>query len=338
MDVPGEKLLIKMWESLADRGIGSLLKPWQMRRESRAQLETRRNEMLLLAQAEKEAEEIRAGKKKVVETDRKSLMLLSSDAEVIDGRAEPVLDMGALMHAAEESKRANAVREEINVAKTILQAEDILSADPSEATEHPIDADWLYRWRDCAAQVSSDELQSLWAKVLAGEVKSPGAHSLRTLDFLKNLSRAEAEQIQRLCPYVVNGQFIFTYGEMANSPTTSIDFLMQMQELGLISGVGGVGLTITWKPNGGGALFVQYLLMHNRAVVARTTDLTKVLTLTMYRVTPLGMQVLALSPMPASEPYVQAIAEAVKAQGFDAYTAVSVAVPGGRHILNEVKV
>ena len=52
MDVPGEKLLIKLWETIADKGIGSLLKPWQMRREGRAAIGVCREELLALAQAE----------------------------------------------------------------------------------------------------------------------------------------------------------------------------------------------------------------------------------------------------------------------------------------------
>lgn len=316
MEVPGEKLLIKMWESLADRGVGSLLKPWQHRRECRAQLEARRNELLLIAQAEKEADEVRAGKKKVVETGGGALLLLPNDAEVIDGRAEPVLEMGRLLAAAEKASRADALREHINVAQTIVLTEQLLSGDASAPSDKSIDGDWLYRWRDCAAKVSTEELQSLWAKVLAGEVKAPGAYSLRTLDFLKNLSRAEAEEIQKLCPYVVNGQYILTYGEMAKGPHVSIEFPMRMQELGLISGAGGLGLTVTSKSNG--PAFVQVLQLNGYMIFARSADPTKTLTLTIYRVTPLGTQVLALNPVAAEESYVRAIAEAIKSQGFNA--------------------
>ena len=39
MEAPGEKLIIKLWESIADKGIGSLLKPWQIRREGRASID-----------------------------------------------------------------------------------------------------------------------------------------------------------------------------------------------------------------------------------------------------------------------------------------------------------
>ncbi|AFT85069.1 DUF2806 domain-containing protein [Paraburkholderia phenoliruptrix] len=341
MDVPGEKLLIKMWESLADRGIGSLLKPWHHRRESRAQLEVRRNELLLIAQAEKDAEEIRAGKKKVVEAGGGSLLILSNDQEVIDGRAEPVLEMDRLLVAADRSRRADALREEINVAKTLAQTEQLLSGDNSEPGDAKIETDWLYRWRDCAAQVSTEELQSLWAKVLADEVKAPGAFSLRTLDFLKNLSRTEAEEIQGLCPFVVNGQIILTYGEMEVAPTANIDYPMRMQELGLISGAGGGGLSVTWRHNGPGTMFVHHLIMNGRAVTARTSDLSKALMLGMYRVTPLGTQVLSLNPAPAPEPYVQAVAQAVKNMGFETSVATCIPMagrPGQFHLINEQKV
>ena len=38
MTWPGEGLLIKLWETLAEKGIGGLLKPWQMKREAFAQI------------------------------------------------------------------------------------------------------------------------------------------------------------------------------------------------------------------------------------------------------------------------------------------------------------
>ena len=63
MEAPGEKLIIKLWESIADKGIGSLLKPWQIRREGRASIDVKRDELLALAQAEADAAAIRSGQK-----------------------------------------------------------------------------------------------------------------------------------------------------------------------------------------------------------------------------------------------------------------------------------
>lgn len=39
MDIPGEKLVIKMWESLIDKGVGGVLQPWQERRVGECRLE-----------------------------------------------------------------------------------------------------------------------------------------------------------------------------------------------------------------------------------------------------------------------------------------------------------
>ena len=59
---PGEALLIKMWESLVDRGIGGLLRPWQMRREASALTDVHAEEKLKLAQTEMDLHEILGGR------------------------------------------------------------------------------------------------------------------------------------------------------------------------------------------------------------------------------------------------------------------------------------
>ena len=47
--------------------------------------------------------------------------------------------------------------------------------------------------------MSSEELQTLWGRTLAGEIKSPGSYSLRTLDFLKNLSHKPGVPDRQAC-------------------------------------------------------------------------------------------------------------------------------------------
>jgi len=45
LEAPGENLLIKLWETLADKGIGSLFKPWQIKREGKATAEVQAEAM-----------------------------------------------------------------------------------------------------------------------------------------------------------------------------------------------------------------------------------------------------------------------------------------------------
>ena len=66
MDFPGEKLVARLWETVADKAVGSLFRPWQIRREGKAHSEVRREEMLVLAQAERDATEIRSGKARLL--------------------------------------------------------------------------------------------------------------------------------------------------------------------------------------------------------------------------------------------------------------------------------
>ena len=55
-----------------------------------------------------------------------------------------------------------------------------------------------------ARLVSDDEMQRLWAKVLAGEVNKPGSFSKRTLEFPSTLEKDEAHLFTRLCSFVVS--------------------------------------------------------------------------------------------------------------------------------------
>ena len=204
MDMPGEKLLARLWETV-DNAVCGLLSPWQIRRVGRARSAVVREQQLVLAQAEREAEDIRVG--------RKALTADGQLVEVTDRGAEdlPRDDNAAFATLAAATQRNLLSREmhrEVNVGKAVLQAVAELENDPQEPPGGRVEEDWLTRWRDSASQVSAEELQTLWGRVLAGEIKSPGTFSLRTLEFLKNLSKEDARRIEKLAPFVVD-DFVF---------------------------------------------------------------------------------------------------------------------------------
>ncbi|MEY4705328.1 MAG: hypothetical protein RL042_1533 [Nitrospirota bacterium] len=134
MELPGEKLIVKLWETLTEKGIGSLLSPWQIKREGRARNEVRREELLTIAQVELEVADIRAGRKRF---DLPGSVRLISGTTVgpatahVDAadRAEPTLNFQAVAKLALSYNAADAVREEINTSKAVVCAEDILSND-----------------------------------------------------------------------------------------------------------------------------------------------------------------------------------------------------------------
>ena len=165
-------------------GIGSLahsiltpsLRPWQAKRQAQAdKIAAGGQAGALLIQADAQA------------TARK--MLLSEDADVTGelGIAEAVTQKIQF----QERKRL------LNVQSVVAQAADELGDALVEDSEP--DHDWTARFFNDVQDVSSEQMQSLWARVLAGEVIRRGSTSLRTLGILKNLDRTTADHFRTLC-------------------------------------------------------------------------------------------------------------------------------------------
>ena len=73
----------------------------------------------------------------------------------------------------------------------------------SESDDKKISFDWFMRFFEEAGNISDEQVQDLWAKVLAGEIKSPGSFSLRFIETLRTLSKDEAEILQEISSYAV---------------------------------------------------------------------------------------------------------------------------------------
>lgn len=316
MDWPGEKLVIRLWETMAEKGIGSLLRPWQIRREGRAHTEVRREELLLLAQAEKDAEAIRSGQVRLLPDGKLEADLISPPAHSIDrdtvrggGLMPPIAQLAAGAVVAE------AVRKEVNVGRALIQAEAELSGDTQEPPATKPDDDWLFRWRDSASAVSSQELQQLWGRVLAGEIKAPGQFSLRTLEFLRNVSQDEAKAIEKLSKAAI-GDVIYRNDALLQGVGIDFQFLLAMQELGVVSGVESIGIQMTLKTTKPGS-YVHLFLGHDRALLVTHADESKELKIPIYQITSIGKQILKLGAAGADITLLTGVGQELCKQGFD---------------------
>ncbi|HLN94046.1 MAG TPA: DUF2806 domain-containing protein [Flavobacterium sp.] len=104
-----------------------------------------------------------------------------------------------------ETKRQNNIDNVSQIAAEQLGQEQTVS-------DEPVDEDWTSRFFNIVEDVSDEEMQQLWGRILAGEVKQPKSYSLRTLELLKNLSKREAEVFSRASNFVIssyNSPFLF---------------------------------------------------------------------------------------------------------------------------------
>ncbi|WP_422881732.1 DUF2806 domain-containing protein [Pantoea agglomerans] len=109
----------------------------------------------------------------------------------------------------------------------------------NSVSEVPLDEDWITTFFSNIENVSSESMQQLWGRILAGEIKSPGAYSLRTLDFMRTLSQAEAETIEKVSHYVCSFQRVlfipsFCKDWLRDEKGVGIRQFMDLNELGLL--------------------------------------------------------------------------------------------------------
>jgi hypothetical protein len=232
--IPGERLMIKIWGTVTEGGIGGLLSPWQIKRVGKARAEARRDEILLLAQASRDAADITAGRKS---RDDKGNLIDSTPADVLPSLST---SLHPLLERLRQEQDRRLLERAINITAIIAMAEKEASSVPDvDVSDESVDPDWFTRWRANAEEVREDQMRCLWARILAGEVQRPGKFSLHTLDFMRRVSKEDAELIARLAPFVTAERDFFYNHDyidpvLANNQL-GLHELMELQNLGVLA-------------------------------------------------------------------------------------------------------
>ncbi len=238
----GENLLIKVIDTL-EKGIGAYAKPWQTIRDATARTEARRKEILILAQAEKESEEIRAGTKAVdnngdiialpAPADNSSELQLMTDEN-------PSNDIFGFMQSYERQKLVLGLKRSINLRKIgVFAQEEADYSKEEEVSDEPVDPDWFARWRNLAQDVSKEEMQRLWGRVLTGEVRKPATFSIHSLDFLSRMNVDDANLLYKLAPLVFNEAIFKIMEEPMKKQCITFEDFIYLDDLGILSGTSG---------------------------------------------------------------------------------------------------
>lgn len=121
----------------------------------------------------------------------------------------------------------------------------------------PVDSDWISAFFDSVANISTEQMQKLWGKLLAGEVKCPGSFSLRTLSALKNLTQNEALAFKKISYYVLKcpGDYSKTFDDLFILSDKDLDgygipfsAILPLNEAGLLLVNSTVSVGFTLKP------------------------------------------------------------------------------------------
>ena len=114
------------------------------------------------------------------------------------------------------------------IGKTVLELGD----KNSDSTEE-VDEDWYTRFFNIVEDVSDEQLQSLWARILAGEVLKPRTYTYRFLSVLSNISKNEFEIILKIAPFV-SGDIIINDQRQLISKDISYHEIDILEDMGVL--------------------------------------------------------------------------------------------------------
>lgn len=179
--------------------------------------------------------------------------LAKADVDADTIRAKGALEIAELVARAGYRVDGRELRRQVNLeaitGRAIQQLQEPSAA--SEAAPKPVDPDWMAEFVNSAQDVSNDEMQSLWARILAGEVKVSGSFSRRTLAAVRVMSREDADRLTRFCSFVwwIGGAAFAVHDpnseDLFRQAAVVYGTLMALRVTGLIAaeGLGPAGVT-----------------------------------------------------------------------------------------------
>lgn len=122
-----------------------------------------------------------------------------ADSAVIqaEGRAQ----VQELEARAIERLRKREGRRQQNIESITVKAYKALPP-PEQISEEPVSEDWTSRFFEECQDISDEQMQQIWARIMAGEVARPGSFSPRTLSIVRDLTKHDAALFTKLCQFV----------------------------------------------------------------------------------------------------------------------------------------
>jgi uncharacterized repeat protein (TIGR03899 family) len=281
----------------------------------------------------KKLAEARAEEMKIISTAVKENFLLTGGIEykentlAISSPKEPqkelpessrleLLTSPTLEERTKERMNFQEAKKQLNIESVTAYAAEQLKNEPPVSDE-PLDEDWKTRFFNIAEDISSDEMQALWGRILAGEIKQPKSYSMRTLELLRNLNKKEAECFMKFGQLAITSSktsFIINFkGEALLEEKYKLTFAerLLLEELGLVT-ANDLQFEIRANPeNDGQAVFT----IGNVCVVASRKKGTPKQSLPVLVFTKIGQELLQLIETTPQLDYIQLLAKKIRREG-----------------------
>lgn len=298
-DIVGLSQPLSKLIEVVSSGIGNISKPYLIRKTADAKA----YELEIIAKA---IEQNNTALKQIEYDDAKIKLILQK--ENISDKA--VQEYKALADRASQRTQYREYKKQINVEKTVSQAAEELATD-KEVPNEILNEDWINRYFNIIEDISSEEMQNLWGKILAGEIRHPRTYSLRTLDILRNITPPEAEIFCNVAAFaLISNDKAFIMHEKAfleNEMGIKFTDLLLLKDLGLLFPN---ELEFSFAPCDKET--TSHLIWGDTIIVAKRSNSTPKIPIEVTLFTQTGKELLTLAKKPLNEPYLKKIGAKIK--------------------------
>lgn len=143
-----------------------------------------------------------------------------------------------LIRRAQTRVMADEIRKQNNLEHIAIMTIEDLENQPKQ-NDIPIDEDFLSEFKEDAGRIHKEEMQRIWAKILANEIRNPGTYTPKDLLTLRSLNKELAQEFLSLVPYILgkeNGDHLFLFGEADSLEKAGISysFIRNLSQEGLL--------------------------------------------------------------------------------------------------------
>ena len=315
LKVPAIEKLIDYGATGVGAIAGPLLSPWKASREGKAKL--------IAAETDAKVREIHA------RTDAHALKIIAE----AQSEARAYLPSDSDVHGTLDITREGIAQSiEFQGRKRLANARAVLEAaadelGDKEVNDHDPDPDWTARFFGYVQDVSAEDMQKIWAKILAGEVESPGRTSLRTLDTLRNMIMREAAMFRDICDHIILEDALFYDDSVKHLVSLKYSNFLHLQDCGLITTTQNLVKEIRWHL----AEEIVYMLSVDAILVKRNPGAATPLKVPEIKLTAAGLELFQITQCRPNMAYLQAFAKFLNSQGGELfYLEGVVQLPDGR--------
>lgn len=170
----------------------------------------------------------------------------------------------------------------------------------------PVDPDWSARFFDYAKDISNEEAQAVWAKILAGEIVKPGSFFKRTLSVLRDIEPFEAKWFAEICQFVLADCLI--------SSTCITQKLYRLNQLQSLMDCGLINSTACQFILNEGETELQGKTHSIRLLTSQMETPPRVSLFSIYTLTDAGIQLYRITPAKSHQTYMTNLKEQIERQ------------------------